>query len=64
METYLKHLSVALIVAFAGVGVLLHPEWANEAWILWAMILGYVFKNGSSAYAKTQREPIPDRPTN
>jgi len=51
-ENYLKHLTVALIVAFAGVGVLLHPEWAGQTWILWAAILGYVFKNGAGRRKK------------
>ena len=51
-EEYLKHLTVAVIGICVTVVALANPNHVTETYMIYAMIIGYVFKNGYNATKK------------
>lgn len=51
-ETYLKHLTVVVIGIGTTIMAAMQPDTINQAYILYGVILGYVFKNGAAARRK------------
>jgi len=45
-EPYLKHLTVATIAICATIVSAISPDHVNETYMIFAMIIGYVLKNG------------------
>jgi len=48
-DEYLKHLTVAVIAVGATIVAYTSPNHTTETYMIFAMILGYVFKNGYGA---------------
>jgi len=48
-EQYLKHLTVAVVAMGATIVAWTSPNHTTETYMIFAMILGYVFKNGYGA---------------
>jgi len=51
-DEWLKHLTVALIAVGATIVAYTSPNNTTETYMIFAMILGYVFKNGYKAAQK------------
>jgi len=51
-ETYLKHLTVVMVVIGATIVGATSPDNTNEVLMIFSFILGYVFKNGYGALKK------------
>jgi len=51
-DEYLKHLTVAVVAVGATIVAYTSPNHTTETYMIFAMILGYVFKNGYGAVKK------------
>jgi len=51
-EEYLKHITVVVVGVGVTICAAIRPDTIMEAYMIYAFILGYVFKNGYHAISK------------